>query len=195
MEEFLDIPGCEGFYQINRAQQVRSLDRELKHRNGKMYIRKGRIRKPVTDSDGYYRISISIKGKTKIWGLHRLMAITFIANTDNKSTVNHKNGIKTDNSIENLEWCSVAENNLHAYATGLKKKYVGKDHWNTGKIGPMAGKSGEQLKTTKIIIDIYTGIFYYGCREAAEAKGININNLRGMLAGFIKNRSGLIYAQ
>ena len=70
------------------------------------------------DNNGYYRVKIL--GKTK--KVHRIICETFIANPDpkNKTTVNHKNGNKTDNKVENLEWATRSENTQHAYDMGLK---------------------------------------------------------------------------
>ena len=70
--------------------------------------------------DGYPKISIYTGGKCVKLFVHRMVAEAFIHNPKGKPQVNHKNGIKTDNRVNNLEWCTVSENNQHAYNTGLK---------------------------------------------------------------------------
>ena len=73
-------------------------------------------------SIGYPKVYISTKGIQKTFKIHRCVAETFIKNTyDKNMVVNHKNGIKTDNFVENLEFVTQAENNLHAVKTGLRK--------------------------------------------------------------------------
>lgn len=81
---------------------------------------------PTLDRQGYLRITFNINGVTKTLILHRLVAIAFIANINKLPQVNHIDGDKTNNRIDNLEWCTSAENNLHACSTGLRK--VGELH-------------------------------------------------------------------
>jgi hypothetical protein len=74
--------------------------------------------KPQKNSNGYLHINIGTNKVIKT--IHRLVATTFLDNPDNKRTVNHKDGNKQNNSVNNLEWCTQSENMSHAYKTGLK---------------------------------------------------------------------------
>lgn len=79
---------------------------------------------PKKNWDGYMRIQIWSDNKCKYVGWHRIVAETFIPNPDNKPFVNHINGIKSDNRVSNLEWCTQSENIQHAYRTGLSKPQI-----------------------------------------------------------------------
>lgn len=87
------------------------------------------VLKPAIDHKGYLRVGIMIDGKLCTRKLHRLVAIAFIPNPENKPQVNHINGIKTDNRVENLEWLTNKENANHAIKKGLFHSSAG---WNKG---------------------------------------------------------------
>lgn len=74
---------------------------------------------PSLDRYGYSKVVLSVKGKTYYRTVHRLVALTFLENKDNLPMVNHKNGNKVDNRVENLEWISPRDNVLHAHRTHL----------------------------------------------------------------------------
>lgn len=76
--------------------------------------------KPREDKDGYLRVGLAIKSKTKYFYVHRLVAQTFLSNPNDLPQVNHKDGNKKNNHYSNLEWCTIQENNLHALRTGLR---------------------------------------------------------------------------
>ena len=90
--------------------------------NGRKDNRKGRKLKPGLDKYGYYRITLSNNGKRKSYYVHRLVARAYLKDYDEKLQVNHKNGIKTDNRVENLEMMTLQENIKHSILTGLKPK-------------------------------------------------------------------------
>jgi hypothetical protein len=86
---------------------------------GNVYGLDGRVLKPTKDNKGYLRVGLTINGKLCTKKVHRLIAQTFISNTLNKPFVNHINGIKNDNRVENLEWVTAKENTKHAIENGL----------------------------------------------------------------------------
>ena len=109
------IKGYEGLYEVSDKGQVRSLDR-INHRGTKY---KGRILRNRNTPNGYYAVMLSKNGIEKIYTVHRLVATTFIPNPENKEEINHKDGNKKKNILENLEWVTRSENVKHAYKTGL----------------------------------------------------------------------------
>ena len=76
---------------------------------------------------GYYLVNLSVCGKVKTYQLHRLIANAFIENPENLPVVNHKDGNKLNNKVENLEWCTHSKNIIHAFETGLTNPARGID--------------------------------------------------------------------
>lgn len=127
-ERWLPIAGYEGIYQISSFGRVKALSINKLH--GRYYsICKEKILKQKIASTGYPGLSLS-KDKVSIdFAVHRLVAEHFIPNPENKSQVNHKEGIKTDNRFFMLEWVTPKENTYHATLSGLNK-VIGEDNWN-----------------------------------------------------------------
>lgn len=111
MEIWKDIPNYEGYYQASTEGRIRSVDR-IRIDN---YHLKGRVLKNNKLKDGYKQVLLMVDNKKDYEKVHRLVAQTFIPNPDNKPQVNHKNGNKGDNRVENLEWVTRSENMIHAY--------------------------------------------------------------------------------
>lgn len=109
------IKGYEGRYEVSTLGRIKSLA-------GKMWgktSQQERVLIPAKAPNGYMRVLLYNSNKRKLISLHRQVAIAFIPNPDNKCCVNHKNGIKTDNRAENLEWCTQKENIRHSKKMGL----------------------------------------------------------------------------
>ena len=118
-EEWRDIPGFEGRYQVSNIGRVKSLPRRVNNHTGTLMV-KEKILKQRPDFKGYMRIDLNDNdGKHRYLGVHRLVAMAFIPNPHNKPQINHIDGIKNHNSVDNLEWVTNSENQKHAYRTGL----------------------------------------------------------------------------
>ena len=118
-EVWKDIEGYEGLYQVSTCGNIKSLAKPRKNGNGRCYIQKEKLLKQSFTSTGYKKVELYKDGKRKSFKVHRLVAIAFIPNPDNKPEVNHIDGNKINNNIDNLEWVTSSENTIHAYETGL----------------------------------------------------------------------------
>ena len=118
MEElWKDIPGFEGYYQASNLGRVKSLDRYVNSRYpGSKMLKKGKILSPKVSNKGYLETTLMIEGKCFYKRIHQLIALTFLPNPNNYLQINHINEVKTDNRVENLEWCT-AQQNIEAYTT------------------------------------------------------------------------------
>ena len=113
---FIDIPGYEGLYAINNVGDIYCYSKQRPVRG----LVAERIMGKYKESRGYTQACFSKAGKRKFFKVHRLVAAVFIPNPSNKPYVNHKDGNKRNNRVDNLEWCTCSENHKHAYDTGLR---------------------------------------------------------------------------
>ena len=122
MEIWKDIEGYKNIYQVSNLGRLKSLKREINWYGGRTRIIPEKIIKVKFNGFGYKMHSLSRHGKNKYVSLHRLIALAFIPNPENEKCINHIDGNKLNNSLENLEWCSYSHNTKHAYAAGLISK-------------------------------------------------------------------------
>lgn len=183
-EIWKDIKGYEGIYKISNHGRIMSLDKFVNHGNRGNILKRGRILKQVLTKSGYHRVSLC-DGRTKINAITSIyVARAFIPNPENKPQVNHKNGIKTDNKVTNLEWCTNSENIKHAYDNGLlcppwKNKF--NDEHNTAK---------KVLQFTKRmeLIGEYAAIII-----ASRKFGIGSSSISAVCNGRLKSAGGFIW--
>lgn len=116
-EEWRDIKGYEGWYQVSNLGNVMSLPRKVRFgKHDHFQYTKQRILKPKRGGNtDYWYIGLSKNNEVKYHSIHRLVAQAFIDNPENKAEVNHKDGDKKNNLISNLEWTTRSENLKHRY--------------------------------------------------------------------------------
>ena len=181
-EIWKDIEGYENRYKISNYGKVKSLYRKVKFPKGFLYSVPEKILNPGISSQGYHFVNLTKYGKQKGVRVHRLVALSFIPNPQNKRCINHKNGIKADNRVENLEWATHSENNKHAYDIGLKigalKNKFGKDNYKSKPVIQFA-------KNNKFIKN------YDSIKEATRVTGVN--NISVACRGIQKTAGGFIW--
>lgn len=138
-EIWKDIPKYEGIYQASNMGRIKSLKRKTKNHS----CDKDKILKPIITGYGYYRVGLVKNKKLKLLHIHKLVLAAFYGKKNKQG--NHLNGIKTDNRLCNLEYCTQSENQLHAWRTGLQKK------GNQRKI--ICNETGEIFKSLKTAAD------------------------------------------
>lgn len=187
MEIWKDIKNFEKLYQVSNYGNVRSLDTTINCKGAKgidTHLRKGRILKQTKGSTKYYNVNLSKNGKIKLKRVHRLVAEAFISNPNNYPCINHKDGNKLNNNVENLEWCSYSYNNKEAYRIGLKQnKYK--------------GKFGKNAQFSKPLLQYSVdGVFIKEWENAEQVKrelGFCAENIRNVCNGRRKKANGYIW--
>ncbi len=158
-----DIVGYEGIYMITESGEVYS-------------CRRKKFLKQRFDHYGYKVVNLRTKTYDKTVKVHRLVAEAFISNPDNKETVNHIDGNKENNSIDNLEWCTQKENVIHACKTGLR----------SSKGNYVKGNAKLNLEIVKQIRSEYKkNVRGCGYRELAKKYGVSVPTIKDI----IKNRT------
>lgn len=169
-EEWKDIPGYEGYYQVSNLGRVRSLDRAVRGggRNPGTVFLPGRILKPRKHSRGYLRMTLSKEGINSEFYIHRLVCTVFFGGIPKDREINHINGNKTDNRISNLEIVTRRQNTHHAVHV-LK----------TNNIGASGGRNPAVKLKEKDVLEIRrlyaTG--KYTQRKLAKIYGVCFQNI------------------
>lgn len=120
-EEWRDIEGYEGLYQVSNFGRVKSLSRYARMKGNSAREVKERILK-LDNVNGYRAVGLSINGHVHTYRVHRLVAKAFIPNPHNLPYINHKDEVRSNNKVSNLEWCTPLYNNLYGTAIERKKE-------------------------------------------------------------------------
>ena len=123
-EQWKPVKNYEGLYEVSNTGLVRSLDR-IDRLNR---LKKGVLKAPCNNGRGYLCVNLKVHGKQSQKTLHRLVAEAFIPNPNNLPEVNHIDGNKANNHVDNLEWCTRNKNVSHAFRNGLNRQYKGVDN-------------------------------------------------------------------
>lgn len=176
------VKGWESFYQVSNLGSVRSLDRTYIRKDGFSVNKKGRVMKTPLNSDGYPIIHLKADGRRRTTRVHRIVAESLIPNPNNFSEVNHKDEDKTNNNIDNLEWCTHYYN--ANYGTMLTRMY---EH-------PNQIASLERSKKPIVGVEIGTGkeIRFESVAEA-DRNGFPRRNVQAAIKGYDKTCRGYIW--
>lgn len=169
MEIWKDIEEFNNLYQISSYGRVRGKGRVLC--NGK-YL-KPKYLKPAFNNTGYLQIRITIDNERRIYLVHRLVGKYFIPNTDNKLTINHKDGNKSNNHVSNLEWLSQQDNCIHAALSGLTR---------------VGSKSHRSRLTEEEVSDIVRFSKYLNIPQISKIMNVEYTIIHKILNGYAWNQ-------
>ena len=161
-EIWKDITGYEGLYQVSNLGRVKSLKND-----------KEKILKPVISSKGYLFVNLCKQGKQKPTNIHRIVAKAFIPNPNNLPIINHKDEDKTNNCVNNLEWCTYQYNNTYG-----------------SRIDRFIYSNRNNPKTSKKVLCVETNKIYLSVRQIERDLGFGIGNIWSCCNGKYKQAYG-----
>ena len=176
-EIWKDVVDYEGYYQVSNLGNVRSVDMWFERDVKNMRFRKSQMLSGCVNGNGYILVVLFKHGVGKNFNVHRLVADAFIPNPENLPQINHIDGDKINNFVDNLEWVDQRENQLHAFRTGLQTAYRSYD-----------------CKLSMTVIQMNMNYMYlreYGSTMDAERDtGIANGNISGCCRGEKKSAGG-----
>ena len=149
-EIWKDVVGFEGLYQVSNLGRVKSLDRVLSIKTSNQVVsfsclrtKKGKVLKPVNRGRGYLCVSLSDRDRCRLVNIHLIVAEAFLEKPRPDKVINHKDGNKANNTLENLEWVSTSENHLHAV------NFLGQLRGDTHGMSKLTEDQAKQIKSLR----------------------------------------------
>lgn len=191
-EEYKDVIGYEGLYQVSNKGNVKSLERKVWNSRGRGFYMTvpERILKPIKTGSGYLQVDLSKDGKIKRHLIHRLVAEAFIPNTENLEQVNHIDEDKTNNCVENLEWCTREYNNNY----GTRIRRIAEANTGNPKLSK-ANTNNPKLSKPVISISKVSGLIveYPSTQEASRQTGTHQGSIVECCKGRQKSAGGFYW--
>jgi hypothetical protein len=181
-EEWRDVVGYEGLYQVSNLGRVRSLDRKVPVGRGGYRIAHGKILKQTFNTN-YYKISLSKDNVATKVNVHRLVAEAFIPRIEGKDYVDHINADTKDNRAENLRWVTMAENNQHIHELGHFNKEAA-----ARRMRERNAKNGTPVPPKRVIRN--DGVVFESIGAAARASGAWMGNVSKVAHGLVTQTNG-----
>lgn len=186
-EIWKDIEGYEGIYQVSNLGRVKSLNRTIEYKDGRKKLYTERVLSQQKYRSGYLGIKLYKNNVYKRIQVHRLVASAFIPNNKGLPYINHKNGIKTDNKVENLEYCTPSYNVQHAWNNGLNVMSESRQN-NNRRNGLKTAKKVEQYNLNNEKVGEYNSL-----REAGRLTKIRYDHISECCKRIAKTAGGYIW--
>lgn len=175
-EIWKDVVGYEGLYQVSNFGRVKSLKHIVRTKGGYTRCSPSKILTNCFDNN-YYHVRLYKYGKAKLHLVHRLVATSFLQNIDNKTQINHIDGNKLNNNVDNLEWCTPSENIKHAFRIGL---CIPQDGGTSKKVAAYK-RNGEFVGN------------YESLHDAARKLNCNLGHIWSVLNNRVPHHKGYIF--
>lgn len=213
MEEiWKDVVGYEGYYEVSNLGNVRAVDRKIIKSDGVVQLRRGRLMARCSNADGYLTVKLSKNGESERIAVHRLVALAFLPNPEGLTDVNHKDFVRSNSAVDNLEWIGHKENVHYTIEAGrhhCNRDLFGKNNPNYGnttlkeyyeshpeekqRLARKGSQNGMAKPTSVVFADGSSMTFGY-VRECARylidnqiSKAKNIDVVADRIAKAIKN--------
>lgn len=189
-ELWKSIPGYEGVYEVSNLGRVRNFKR-------------GNILKTQINNSGYELVHMNNDGKRKANTVHRLVALSFLPNSDNLPFVNHCDSNKLNNNLSNLEWCTQSQNTKHMFLSGNgenvrekardRMRLLGEKHWKTNVVHFIAASMKRAKRVLQLSINGEVLNEYLSLRAAAKETKLSRTNISRVLKGKSLQTGGFLW--